>query len=118
MNAEQNLGATRMLDLLGGDAALLRHVGTLFLADYRDALTRLHVALAAVDRDALHSVVHSLKGSAAGFGAVGAVALAQEIEKACRANDLSAVPAIAERFSQEIAALAKLIAAEIEHTRS
>lgn len=104
---------TELLEQMGGDEALLKQVAGLYLADHAPAIARMRAALAAGDRDGLHSVAHSLKGSAAGFGAKAAVAHAQEIEIACRADRLDQARAPVEAFAQALEDLAARLRAAL-----
>lgn len=99
----------RMLDAIGGDEALLCTVARMFLADLPTSLARLQVAVDSRDRDALHSIAHSLKGTAATLGAERALRAATTIERCCRSGDLEAAVQPARELADAIRGLAREI---------
>lgn len=69
------------LSRVGGDADLLKELGGLFLDEYPRLLAEIHDAQEKGAAEQLEHAAHSLKGSAANFGAKEAVALSAEIEQ-------------------------------------
>lgn len=109
----QDTDPSLLLQMVGGDEALLRRIGGLFLDDYADAIERARAALGRADRDTLYSIVHSLKGSASSFGARHLVGMAQEIEKACRAGTLEPIPPLLDAFAAETESLAAALRSQL-----
>lgn len=69
MSEERWFDATRALAAAGGDRAILCEIAELFLDDVPRRIGALHEALATNDLAAIASLAHSLRGSAAIFGA-------------------------------------------------
>lgn len=110
MSSEPPRSATRFdraraLDNLDGDEALLGEMARAFVADYAQRLEVLQLAVAEADRDRLYSCTHSLKGATLSFCADYAVALAREIEAACRGGDLHEAIRGAKALQEEVEAL-------------
>jgi HPt (histidine-containing phosphotransfer) domain-containing protein len=92
-----NLDLAAALDRIGGDRALLAEIARLFLGEYPALLAQIHAAHQRGDAQQLERAAHSLKGSAANFGARRVVESAFAVERLGKAGDLSAAgPAIAE----------------------
>jgi HPt (histidine-containing phosphotransfer) domain-containing protein len=100
-----SLNLATALDRVGGDPELLQEIGRLFLGDYPSQIAEIHDALARQDAPQLERAAHTLKGSAANFGAQAVVEAAFTLEKAGRNHDLKDT---AETFSRLQAALQTL----------
>lgn len=107
----QTIDMEAALDEIGGDEELLCEIAEIFLEDYRDLQRRMRRAACEADREALYSVVHSIKGSAASFRANNAVHCAQAIERLCRAGDLTGAPRHVESLIAAVDELAMVLRA-------
>ena len=74
----------RVMQELGGDAELYASIVAIFLEEHPGKVAALREALARGDGEALYRLGHSLKGSAAVFGASRAVEAARALEQGCR----------------------------------
>ena len=73
---------------LGGDVELLKEIAVSFLEDYPKVLAEIRDAIAKGGAKQLEAAAHTLKGSAANFGAAAVVASALELEQMGRAAQL------------------------------
>jgi signal transduction histidine kinase/DNA-binding response OmpR family regulator len=73
----------------GGDRKLVRDLGRIFLEDLPTRLLELRTAVASADPDAVRATAHTVKGSAAMFGAAGAVSAALSLETLGRLGHLA-----------------------------
>lgn len=71
---------------VGGDEELLKEIAAIFLEDYPNSLAEIHKAIANSDPSRLETSAHTLKGSAANFGARIAVDAALRLEQMGRAR--------------------------------
>lgn len=93
---------------VGGDAALLKELATLFMTDGPKHLSEAKAALGRGDGPALSLAAHTLKGTAGLFGAVAVTRAASELEGLRRAGDLEQ----AERVCADLeVALTRLLSA-------
>ncbi len=99
-----------ILDLLEGDADLLREIVVLFLESCPQRLARARVALAEGNPRNLALAAHSLRGSLANFVATAAVAAALRLELLARRGDLTGAPETLADLEREIARLQPALA--------
>lgn len=76
------------LDRVGGDEALFKEIGHLFLSEYRELLHSLEQAVEASDAEGIHRAAHTLKGSLGTLGAEDAMKSALEMEVYGRHGDV------------------------------
>jgi HPt (histidine-containing phosphotransfer) domain-containing protein len=93
--------ALERLRRFGGDA-LVRDMAAIFLADMPERLARARVALARRDVAAVAYAAHTMKSSAAQFGAGALAALCGEAERAAHAGAVHALPTLVERMASEL----------------
>lgn len=97
------------LDRLRNDARLLREMIEFYLADYPKLLDEWDRSVAQGDAATAERAAHTLKGLAATFEAVDAVAAARAAERAAKKGDESQMedsgPALRAAFDQLAAAL-------------
>ncbi|MFM2357228.1 MAG: hypothetical protein RLZZ528_2964, partial [Pseudomonadota bacterium] len=91
----------RLLDVIGGDREALRDLVQSFLDDGPGLVARLEQAVAANDADALRRAAHTLKGSAADFGATTLASLCREIEALGRAGEVATAASRVEAAARE-----------------
>jgi HPt (histidine-containing phosphotransfer) domain-containing protein len=77
------------LERVGGDEALFKEIGQLFLGEYRELLESLERAVQTSDADGIHKVAHTLKGSLGTLGAEDAMKSALQMELYGRQGDVS-----------------------------
>lgn len=87
------------LSRVGGDAALLSELASMFLDEYPQLLAQIQEGLDEGIQHRVHGAAHQLKGLLAQFGAEGARQKAYAVETLARQGDLAA----AERAMQELA---------------
>jgi CheY-like chemotaxis protein len=93
---EEAAGGSRVIDReslllrLDGDLDLLQEMVRLFETRRLDLFNEVSTALQARDREAFVRAVHTLKGTVANLGALGAFELAKELETLGRKGDLEA----------------------------
>jgi HPt (histidine-containing phosphotransfer) domain-containing protein len=73
---------------MGGDVELLKEIAVSFLEDYPKALAQIRDAIANGSAKQLEASAHTLKGSAANFGAAAVVASALQLEQMGRTAQL------------------------------
>lgn len=98
------------LEMLDGDAELLRDIALLFLADTPARHGQLLAALAAHDCEEIRKIAHSLKGSLGAIGALRVLQTAQGLESAAKSADWNNIPTWVDCFSQEYALLSRELA--------
>ncbi len=110
---DQIVDEAALLARVDGDRRLLKTVIGLFWADAPEALERIRRAIADHDPRALQHAAHALKGSAANFAALPAVAGARELETMGREGRLegaeqayAALEAEIERLTEALVATA------------
>lgn len=81
------------LDNLDQDIDLLRLVARTFIDDMPRLFEELRAALSRGDAPVAARACHSLKGSAANFGAAGLVRFVRAMEQDCRAGNLAGAAA-------------------------
>jgi HPt (histidine-containing phosphotransfer) domain-containing protein len=99
-----------LLSRVGGSEALLIDVATLFLEDGPRQVDSIRRAVEAADANGVRRAVHSLRGSAAIFGAAALVALAQHLEEEAAGGDLERAAARLD----ELKALVERLRLELE----
>jgi HPt (histidine-containing phosphotransfer) domain-containing protein len=78
-----------LADLLGGDAALLQRIASLFVAATPKKLMAMRAALDAQDSVSLYKLAHSLTGSVSNFSAEEALNVTRSLEQMAYGGDLS-----------------------------
>jgi len=100
-------------DLNPGDDSFLRDLVQIFLEDTPRRIAEIHTALAMADGRALTIAAHSLKGSAANFGAKPLRDLCERVELCGKKGALEEVPAqlpaLAEEFGRVAAELEAIL---------
>jgi HPt (histidine-containing phosphotransfer) domain-containing protein len=86
----------------GGDRKLLRELGQIFLTDLPNRLLELRTAVASAEPDTVRATAHTLKGSAAMFGAAGAVSAALTLETLGRLGNLGGAADALRRLEEEL----------------
>jgi CheY-like chemotaxis protein/HPt (histidine-containing phosphotransfer) domain-containing protein len=86
----------------GGDRKLLRELGQIFLTDLPNRLLELRTAVASAEPDTVRATAHTLKGSAAMFGAAGAVSAALTLETLGRLGNLAGAADALRRLEEEL----------------
>ena len=81
-----------LLDNVGNDLAFLAETVQMLETDGPSLMKQIHEALAAGDAQALGRAAHTLKGMVANFCSPQTQALALEVEKMGKNDDLSAAP--------------------------
>lgn len=94
---------------LCGDESLLRDLAKLFLADAPGLLREAESALADRDAATLQRAVHSLRGLAASFDGLPAMAAARELENLVRHEKLVGAEAALSSLQQEISRLTAIL---------
>jgi HPt (histidine-containing phosphotransfer) domain-containing protein len=88
---EAPLDQDRLLELVSGDASLLRELVALAQRELPDITSALRVTIGSGDTRTVGSAAHQLKGALSNLGAGPALALARRMEEAAVAGDLQAV---------------------------
>ena len=89
----------------GGDKELFAEMAGYVFEDAPPLYAKLRTALAAEDASAVRMNAHALKGLVAGCGGVRAAQLAQSLENAGQASDLSECAALDEALQAELKSL-------------
>ena len=97
-------------ELNPGDDSFLRDLIQIYLEDTPRRIAEIHTALAMTDRRALTIAAHSLKGSAANFGAKPLRDLCERVELCGKKGALDEVPAQLPALEEEFGR----VAAELE----
>jgi CheY-like chemotaxis protein/HPt (histidine-containing phosphotransfer) domain-containing protein len=92
---------SQLLDVIGGDREAFRDLVQSLLDEGPGLVQTMERVVAANDPDMLRRAAHTLKGSAADFGAVTLAGLCKEIEALGRAGDVAAAAARVEDTSRE-----------------
>jgi HPt (histidine-containing phosphotransfer) domain-containing protein len=87
-----------------GGERLVRDMAAIFIADMPERLALARSALAAENVDRVAYAAHTMKSSAAQFGAGALERLCADAERAARAGDLVALPALVAGMDRELAA--------------
>jgi CheY-like chemotaxis protein len=93
------------LERLGGDAALLAELVSLFQQDAPRLLSDLHAALNQQDAEALRRAAHSLKGAAAYIGATAISETAYRLERLAANGQLAEASRTLQELEQALSAL-------------
>ncbi|MCY1284551.1 Hpt domain protein [compost metagenome] len=83
-----------------------------FLADSKERLGSLRLALRAGDAQALRLAAHSFKGSCSNMGAPVLAALCRQLEEIARREQLDEAPPVLERIAAEFAIVRILLKSE------
>ena len=92
---------SQLLEVIGGDREAFKDLVQSFLDEGPELVNRLQRAVAANEADALRRAAHTLKGSAADFGAVTLTRLCREIEALGRAGEVAAASVKVEEAVRE-----------------
>jgi HPt (histidine-containing phosphotransfer) domain-containing protein len=98
----------------GGE--LLRELAELFQADLAKRLDEIAAAVAAGDAELLGRAAHTIKGSAANFGASRLTELALQLERFGREGNVAAVSPLLPAFKAEAARVSDALAALVRGT--
>ena len=98
-----------LLDLVGGDQALMREIIGLFLDEAPRLLAQIRSALADGNITALQFAAHALKGSVGNMAAVRAFGASLDLETAARAGRLDAAADAAATLQSEIERLERAL---------
>jgi CheY-like chemotaxis protein len=111
--ADELIDRAAALERVGGDKQLLAELAKLFRREWPGWLTEIRAAVAAGDAARLRLFAHTLRGSAANFGARAACAAAQRLETLAQTGNLTGadeattvLAAALERLQPALAALA------------
>jgi two-component system sensor histidine kinase/response regulator len=104
----------RLLESFGGDAVLLADVIRLFAADAPVRIAQLRAAIAAGDAAAIQAAAHTLRGSAANFGASTLLDAVGALEEAARTGDIPGCTTMARRVESCTADLLAMLASAEE----
>ncbi len=85
---------TNLMDVIGGDAAAMTELIDSFVTEGDKLIEALHTSYAGDDVDALRRAAHTMKASAADFGAKALTEQCRELEKRARAHDLTQCDAL------------------------
>ena len=102
---------TAALERIGGDRGLLAEIAVLFLQEYPELLKSIRAGVASQDAVLVERSAHSLKGSAANFGAYACVESALEIERHGKNGTLEHVPESLAILEARLAVLHRELAA-------
>ena len=105
----------RLIELFGGDAAMLAEVEREFLDTARSAHGEIRET---EDLETIARAAHRLKGTAGMIGALTLVRIADAVERAARGGDLQAVRSLEEALEQEVARVATQAGADQVRGRS
>jgi HPt (histidine-containing phosphotransfer) domain-containing protein len=94
-----------LLEMVGGDAEVLREIVGLFLEDVPMRLAALADALQAGDLTATYRAAHTLKGAAGNFGVPDIMQAALAVEQHARGGDLAAARQAAAALEDQLARL-------------
>lgn len=100
-----------VLDLCGGDRALLSELARIFLAESPKMLAAIRLGVAESDASAVHFAAHALKGSVGNFSATTVFEAARVLEEMGRQEDLSEAVAAVATLEQELARLQPVLTA-------
>lgn len=106
----KNIDFEKAIQNLGGDPALFREVGVVFLTHLPQQVSNLHKAIDANDNKALESAAHTIKGSLGIYFNAEMINRAFEIEKMARSGDLTKAKSLVLEFEP----LLELFKKEIE----
>ncbi len=91
-----------LLNSIEGDRELLVDLVNHFFSDYPVKMNEIRQAIQDNDPSRVERAAHSLKGTAANFGAAESYRLAHEIEKRGREQDLKGAPELYSRLEREM----------------
>lgn len=95
----------QLIEQVDGDVEFLSDTVDMLASDGPELLQQLRLAINSGDAAGVGRVAHTLKGMIANFCAAEAQSVAFELERAGKAEDLSAAPALTERLAQQLDAL-------------
>jgi len=99
------------LERIGGDRALLAEIAVLFVQEYPELLQKIRAGVTSRDATLVERNAHSLKGSAANFGAYACVEAALDIERQAKSGNLEPVPEMLAILEARLAVLHREMAA-------
>lgn len=119
MNKQPRVNLAAALTRMNNDKQLLNDMMQLYLEDYPALLEQAHQAVRDNDLPSLERSAHSLKGLAANFEALDAVALASEVELAARKKETDGLRERISMLESEAILLANFLRQQVEgHTDS
>jgi HPt (histidine-containing phosphotransfer) domain-containing protein len=114
MSSSEMLDLNHILEVVGGDADLLKELLDAFLVEAPEQLAAVRQALQAGDAPTLRRAAHTLKGSARYFGARPVVEAAYQVElisaAATKGETLDAARPLVEQLSELVPQLISLVA--------
>lgn len=96
------MDASVLVRRFGGDAALVRELVTLFLAECPRMLECIRQAVRAGRPDEIRWAAHTFKGAVGNFGDRGVLLAALALEQAGRAGDTAQAPALLADLEREV----------------
>jgi signal transduction histidine kinase/DNA-binding response OmpR family regulator len=105
VSSTRQFNRAAMLKNLDGDQELMSQLSEIFIADLPASIESLRAGLGSDNGDALFAAAHTLKGSAANFGAESLVKTLQSIEQDARRNGPAA---LTDRVEQAVRQLEQL----------
>ncbi len=94
-----------LVEQVDGDMEFLADTVGMLADDGPELIAQLRVAIDAGDAAGVGRIAHTLKGMISNFCAHETQSIAFELEKAGKANDLSAAAGLIERLAQQVDAL-------------
>jgi CheY-like chemotaxis protein/anti-sigma regulatory factor (Ser/Thr protein kinase) len=110
-----DLRLEELLNVVEGDAELLRSLASIFLEDADTTMSQIREYISSGDAAALAGAAHRLKGAAAVFGAADVVAAAQVLEGLGRSGELSAADAACDQLERRLVGLTARLNAVAAH---
>jgi two-component system, sensor histidine kinase and response regulator len=110
-----DLRLEELLNVVEGDAELLRSLASIFLEDADTTMSQIREYMSSGDAAALAGAAHRLKGAAAVFGAADVVAAAQVLEGLGRSGQLSAADAACDQLERRLVGLTARLNAVAAH---
>ncbi len=101
-NGSGSVDVGQLLDRIDDDRSFLSELVDIFRKEHRTSILAAQDALDRRSAADLQRVAHALKGSTGNMSAVGASALAAELESMARAQDLSGAQPVLDRLSREM----------------
>lgn len=101
--SDEPVDTRELLERVGGDQDLLRHLIGIFLQDYPEVLVEIKKSVASANADTLHRFSHRLKGTLGNFAAHKAFQHAQELESISMTGNMSDAEECLMKLEAEIA---------------
>ena len=102
------------LEMLEGDACLLKDLSRVFLLETPANIDQLRTALDLHDSNSIRAMAHSIKGSLGAVGALQVMTTAQALEDAARQASWQDILTLAQHFEAEYDALCSILARQAE----